>query len=287
MSNRNPITALLASLLVLALTAAPALARGPHAINSRVGVVDSATLAACTTGTSVSERTARFSATMQALPRTGSMAVSFDLYQRIPGGRFTQVQDPGFGSWQASNPRVTSFTANEDVLDLPAPGSFRAVVHYRWFNARHKLIRIDTRVTPPCVEPAVPAARPDLFVFSITHAPGSPPSTTEDYTVTLRNAGNGAAGSFQVAFGVGGTSLPEQTVNGLAAGTSTTVLFSGPRCSAGSTLTATVDPSGTISEPTSNRRTVSIQCPSPGGAASAGNTGTSGSSGSTGTTSSK
>lgn len=294
MSSRNAIAALLAGLLALALAAAPALAQAGarRAINSRVGVVDSATLAACTTGTSASQRSARFSATMQALPHTASMAVSFDLYQRGAGGRFAQVQDPGFGTWQSSNPGVTTFTATENVLDLPAPGSFRALVHYRWLDARHELIRIDTRITPPCREPAVPAAQPDLFVFWIAHAPGSPPSTTEDYTVTVRNAGDGAAGSFEVAFSVGGTSLPDQTVNGLAVDTNTSVLFTGPRCSAGSTLTATVDPAGAISEPSNDRRTVSIQCPSTAGLQGAsggatGNTGTSGSSGSAGTTSSK
>jgi uncharacterized membrane protein YgcG len=221
------------------------------------------------------------------------MAISFDLYERSAGGQFTQVPDPGFGSWQASNPRVTNFTANEDVLDLPAPGSFRAVVHYRWLNARHKVIRIDRRVTPACVETAVPAPLPDLAVASITHAPGSPPATTEDYTVTVANAGKGDAGSFEVAFSVGGNALPTETVDGLAAGTSTTVLFTGPRCTAGSTLTATIDPSGSINEPDSQRRTVSIQCPSGGGSGggggsgSTGKTGTSGSSGSTGATSTR
>jgi hypothetical protein len=290
MKSRNAIAALLAGLFALALAAAPALAqtRDRLAINSRVGVVDSATLAACTTGTSASQRSARFSATMQALPRTASMAVSFDLYERAAGGRFAQVPDPGFGSWQSSNPGVTTFTATENVLDLPAPGSFRALVHYRWLNARHRLIRIDTRITPSCREPAVPAAQPDLFVFSIAHAPGAPPTTTEDYTVRVRNAGSGAASSFAVAFSVGGTSLPDQTVNGLAADTNTSVLFTGPRCSAGSTLTATVDPSGAISEPSNGRRTVSIPCPSTAAAqGDTGNTGTSGSSGSDGTSGKK
>jgi len=281
MCRRHAIAALLACLLATAFASAPALAGTRAQINSRADVVDSATLASCTTGTSAAQRSARFSATMQALPHTSSMAVSFDLYERIPGGRFRQVEDPGFGSWLTSNRGVTSFTENEDVLDLPAPGSFRAVVHYRWLGSHHTLIRVDTRITPACVEPAVPAARPDLVATSIARAPGSPPATTEDYSVTVANRGKGAAGSFQVAFSVGGTSLPEQTVSGLGSGTSTSVLFSGPRCTAGSALTATVDPSGAIDEPASDRRTVSIRCPSPGGG-STGSTGTSGSSGSAG-----
>jgi hypothetical protein len=258
---RNRATILISALVALAFAAAPAMgASGPGAIDSRAGVIDSATLTACTTGASAGDRSAHFTATMLALPRTRSMAISFDLFERAPHGTFTQVPAPGFGVWQTSNPGITTFTANENVLDLPAPAAFRAVVHYRWLNARHQLIRIDKGVSSPCVELLAPVPAPDLFIALITHAPGSPPATTEDYSVTVRNGGAGAAGAFAVALDIGGTALPQQTVSTLAAGAAVTVQFTGPRCSAGSQLTATADPSGSISEPANARRTVSIQC---------------------------
>jgi len=253
---RIRVTILISALVALAVAATPAMG----AIGSRAAVTDSASLTACTTGASAADRSAHFTATMQALPRTRSMAISFDLFERAPHGTFTQVPAPGFGVWQTSNPGITTFTANENVLDLPAPAAFRAVVHYRWLNARHQLIRIDRRVSSPCVELLVPVAAPDLLIAAITQAPGSPPATTEDYSVTVRNRGAGAAGAFAVALDVGGTSLPAQTVSALAAGAAVTVQFTGPRCSAGAQVTATADPSGSISEPANARRTVSIQC---------------------------
>lgn len=258
---RHPAAILISALLALAVAAAPAMgASGLGAISSRAGVIDSATLTACTTGASAGDRSAHFTATMQALPRTRSMAISFDLFERAPHGTFTQVPAPGFGVWQTSSPGITTFTANENVLDLPAPAAFRAVVHYRWLNARHELIRVDRRVSSPCVELLTPALAPDLFIAAITHAPGSPPASTEDYSVTVDNRGAGGAGAFAVALDVSGISLPQQTVSALAAGASVTVQFTGPRCGAGTQVTATADPSGSISEPANARRTVSIQC---------------------------
>ena len=88
MSRRNTALALLLGLFALALGASPALARGSSgpAITARAGIADSATLAQCNTGANPADRTARFSATMQSLPRTRSMAISFDLYERSAGG---------------------------------------------------------------------------------------------------------------------------------------------------------------------------------------------------------
>jgi hypothetical protein len=67
-------------------------------------------------------------------------------------------------------------------------------------------------------------------------------------------------GPFAVELSVGATVLPLQTVTGLAAGSSAVVQFSGPRCSAGTTLTAQVDPAGAITEPPNPRRTLTLVC---------------------------
>ncbi|MGD0196683.1 MAG: CARDB domain-containing protein [Solirubrobacteraceae bacterium] len=256
------------ALSALVCSAAPAVAGPAHAAHrvasAPAALVDSATLAACVQGSTASARTASFSATMQTLPRVSAMAVSFDLYERTTrGAPFTRISAPGFGAWQVSSPGIASFTATENVVDLPASGAFRAVVHYRWIGAHHRVLDADLRVTPACVEAPVAAPEPDLVIASIVHSPGSPPQTTEDYEVLIRDIGPGAAGSFQVGLSVGGTALPDQTVDGLASAATTTVQFTGPRCTPGSTLTATVDPGGAITEPSNARRTVSLTCPSP------------------------
>jgi hypothetical protein len=229
-------------------------------------------VAACTTGATAAQRSATFSAEMSAVPGTRMMAVSFDLYERTStSGSYVAVSAPGFGVWQTSNRGIASFTANENVVDLPASAAFRALVHYRWLDRRGGVIRSDVRVTKPCVEMA---PEPDLFILRITHAAGSPPKTSELYGVVVRNSGPGAAGPFEVAFTVNGTALADQQVAGLDSKTRTTVQFSGPRCTAGSTMTAQVDPAGAINEPANPSRTITMTCSDAATSGASGDTGT-------------
>jgi len=235
------------------------------------GALVTASVAACTTGSSDLQRAATFSAQMNAVPGTRTMSMSFDLYEQTSASSgYVAVNAPGFGLWQTSNRGIASFTANENVVDLPAPASFRALVHYRWLDRHGRVIRRTDRVTAACVETA---PEPDLFIVRITRAPGSPPKTTMLYGVVVRNSGPGAAGAFEVAFSVNGTPLPDQQVTALAPQTATTVQFSGPRCTPGSTITAQVDPAGAITEPPDPSRTIAYTCPSPSGTTASGATG--------------
>jgi hypothetical protein len=262
-----------ALLLAAALASvAPAATTTPQ--RRAAGDLASATLSACVSGATAAQRSATFSAEMNAVPGTRLMSVSFDLYERTSAtGPYNAVPAPGFGVWQSSNRGIASFTANENVVDLPAPGAFRAVVHFRWIGRRQRVIRRGERLTPACL---ITAAQPDLFITKITHAPGTPARSTELFNVTVRNSGTAAAGPFAVALDDGGTALAAQTVASLAPASATTVQFSGPRCTPGATITAQVDPSGAITEPANPARTVTLTCPTAGGA--------SGASGATGST---
>ena len=193
----------------------------------------SATVTDCTTGDTATERSATFSAGMDAVPGTSTMSVAFDLYEQTSAtSPYVAVSAPGFGVWQSSNRAIASFTANENVVDLPAPAAFRALVRYRWLSRSGRVIRRAERVTKACVETA---PEPDLFIVQITHAAGSPARTNELYSVAIRNSGPGSAGPFEVAFSVDATPLADQQVVGLDPRSDTTVQFSGPRCTAGST----------------------------------------------------
>jgi hypothetical protein len=229
-------------------------------------VLVSATVTACTTGDSDAQRSATFSAAMAAVPGTSTMSVAFDLYEQTSAtSPYVAVSAPGFGVWQGSDRAIASFTANENVVDLPAPASFRALVRYRWLSRSGRVIRRTERVTKACVETA---PEPDLFIAQITRAPGSPARTNELYNVVVRNSGPGTAGPFEVALSVGATPLADQQVAGLAPHSNATVQFSGPRCTSGSTITAQVDPAGAISEPADSSRKITLTCGA-GGSASA------------------
>lgn len=220
-----------------------------------VDTLDSATLTACA-ASSATQGAASFSAQMQALPGTSRMAISVSLYERAAdGAAFTPVSAPGFDVWQISRAHIGVYTANENVVDLPVPGTYRAVAHFRWLNRQHRVFHHDQRTAPSCV---LTAPAPDLFIVKLTHQLSTPP-TTELYSVLVRNSGT-AVGPFQVALSVGTTALPDQTVSSLAGATSQVVQFSGPRCTAGTTLTAQIDPSGLITEPANPARTESIVC---------------------------
>jgi hypothetical protein len=184
------------------------------------------------------------------------MSVNFELEERAStSGPYAVVKAPGFGVWQTSNVGIDVFTANEQVVDLPAPVVLRALVEYRWVDRRHHVIRRAQRVTPACV---IPSPEPDLFISSLRRTAGAS-AGTELYSVDVVNSGT-AAGPFGVALSVGSTVLPLQTVSGLAAAASEVVQFSGPPCTAGTTLTAQVDPAGAIVEPVNPRRTLTLVC---------------------------
>ncbi|HEX2702887.1 MAG TPA: CARDB domain-containing protein [Solirubrobacteraceae bacterium] len=222
------------------------------------GPLASATVTACTTGDSAAARSATFSAAMEALPGTSTMSVAFDLYEQSTAtSPYVAVSAPGFGVWQSSNRAIASFTANENVVDLPAPAAFRALVRYRWLSRTGHVIRRAERVTKACVETA---PSPDLFIVQITHAAGSPAKTNELYDVVIRNSGPGTAGPFEVAFSVGAAPLADQQVAGLAPRSDTTLQFSGPRCTAGAAITAQADPAGAISEPANPSRKITLVC---------------------------
>jgi hypothetical protein len=216
----------------------------------------SATLTACVDGTTLAERSASFSAEMQAVAGTRTMAVSFQLYERSAAHGYVSVSAPGFGVWQDSNPGISVFTANENVIDLPAPSAFRAKVRYRWIGPRGRVIRHDVLVTPVCL---LTLLEPDVSILRITRAPGATASS-ELYGVVVRNTGSVAAQPFSVAFSIGTSALTPQTVSGLAVSATQVVQFSGPRCPSGTALTAQVELSGSPLEPTNPDRKLTIVC---------------------------
>jgi hypothetical protein len=263
---RRPLSLAAASATLIA---AAAVASGASATTVATPLT-SASVTTCVSGTTAAERSASFRGQIQTLPGARTLSISFSLYQRTATGGWTPVSAPGFDVWQSSTPGIGSFTANENVIDLPAPAAFRAVVHYRWLDRRHHVIRRDERVTPNCV---MTLPQPNLFVARLSRSADGAGNGTQFYNVLVRNSGVAPAGPFSVALSVGPTALAPLTVAGLAPGSSQALQFTGPRCTAGTTVTAQVDPSAAISEPANPQRTVSIVCGSQAGSGATGASG--------------
>src|SRR5262245_1090642 len=95
-----------------------------------------ARLVSCTTGMTAASRTATFTASMPAISGTARMWVRFDLLQRMDAdGAFERVRVPSWGRWQRSDRNRTAFIYTKKVQGLRAPGSYRARVSFRWYDA--------------------------------------------------------------------------------------------------------------------------------------------------------
>jgi hypothetical protein len=219
----------------------------------------SATVSSCHADPLQANRFAIFAAQMTSLPGTRTMAVEFELQDRDAGAlEFMTVSAPGFGTWVTSQPGVGIFTYTHEVTSLPAPAAFRVLVRARWLDRRRLVIRHDTLVSPLCAEPL---ETPDLVLGKglTRHRVAGSPGTVV-YGLEVFNAGTAAAGAFQVSLTVNGVALADASVTGLAAGSNQLVQFSGPPCTAGSTLTAVADPGAAISEPADPARSRTFSC---------------------------
>ena len=132
----------------------------------------SAALEQCVTAVEQSERSATFSGEMTAVPGTERMLMRIDLLERLRGEAvFHAVSAPGLGVWRVSEKKVKVYKSLQQVTNLSAPATYRALVIVRWLNARGHVIKRDERLTPKCEQPAPPPP-----VLPVTE-PSTPPST--------------------------------------------------------------------------------------------------------------
>ena len=119
----------------------------------------SATLEQCVTSAVQAERSATFIGEMTSISGPGRMSIRIELQERTPGeASFRPVSAPGLGVWRGASSGVKVYRYIKQVTDLAAPAVYRAVVRFRWLNARGKLIRSVERHSPACVQPVPVAA---------------------------------------------------------------------------------------------------------------------------------
>jgi hypothetical protein len=115
----------------------------------------SATLEQCVAGEAQSERSAMFAGEVTAMPGSVRMAIRIEIQEQTSGEPlFHTVTASGLGQWRVSDPGVKAFKYNKQVTNLFAPASYRATVHFRWLNAKGRLMRSSVRRTLICRQPA-------------------------------------------------------------------------------------------------------------------------------------
>jgi hypothetical protein len=217
-----------------------------------------ATLTSCVRSPDVAQRAASFTASMPALRRTRRMLVRFDLFQRTSATEgFTRVRVPRWGVWHRSKRGVAGFVFVKHVNGLHAPADYRAVVRFRWLDARGRVQRKARRVTRACHQPDL---RPDLRARRLTATAGPAPGTAI-YSAVVVNRGRGPAGPFAVTLSAGDAVLPAQRLDALGPRSRRPVAFQGPRCAAGSVLRLTVDSGAEVAEASEADNVAEAPCP--------------------------
>jgi hypothetical protein len=121
----------------------------------------SAMLQQCLTAADQSERSAVFSGEMNAIPGSVRMAMRIDVQEQLAGeALFHTITAAGLGVWRSSDAGVKSYRYIKQVTNLSAPAFYRAVVGFRWLNAKGRLLKSVSDPTPRCVQPVPPSVPP-------------------------------------------------------------------------------------------------------------------------------
>jgi hypothetical protein len=155
--SRRAVPVLVGALLcVVVLAPAAAVGTSTMGPETKPGGV-SATLEQCVTSTEQAERAATFAGEMASLSGSSKMEMRIDVLERMPREMaFHMVSAPGLGVWRTAAPGVKSYRYLKEVTNLAAPAFYRAVVRFRWFNSKGRLIKAAELRTPRCAQPVTP-----------------------------------------------------------------------------------------------------------------------------------
>jgi hypothetical protein len=115
----------------------------------------SATLEQCVRAAAQSERSAVFAGEMTAMQGSVRMAIRIEIQELTPGeAAFHTITAPGLGVWRSSDPGIKAYKYVKQVTNLFAPASYRAVVRFRWLNAKGHEIKSTEKHTLRCEQPS-------------------------------------------------------------------------------------------------------------------------------------
>jgi hypothetical protein len=118
----------------------------------------SATLEGCVTSPEPEARAVTFAGEMATIPGSTKMEMRIDVLERMPRELvFHSVTAPGLGVWRTSATGVKTYKYLKEITNLAAPAFYRAVVRFRWVNAKGHTIKSLEARTPRCTETAPPS----------------------------------------------------------------------------------------------------------------------------------
>jgi CARDB len=222
----------------------------------------------CQTALDPPARAVSVQAVMRPLAGTSKLQMKFELLRQLkPHARFLSVHGRGLGSWiSPTDPTLGQragdvWIVNHPVVDLAGPATYKYRVTFKWIGARGQTLGTAVQPSPTCYQPEL---RADLLVrsLSVTAITSGSMAGQWAYTAEIANRGLTGAGPVKVEFADSGSVPVLATVAWVGAKSSARQRFVAPPCTAGSTLTVTVDPMQTVDEYSYANNVLTMACPS-------------------------
>jgi hypothetical protein len=198
------------------------------------------------------DRAAEFEARMGQADDAAKLRMRFTLQARKPGKKaYRRVAAPGFSGWTTADPGTSRYVFTRRVEGLIGPARYRAMVRFKWLDARGRTILSARRYSKACRQPD---HRPNLKVKALSH------EGRHRYVALVANTGRSASGAFELQVALGGTVLDPVSVDSLEPHTQRLVTVRGPRCVAGTAMTASVDTLDLVDERNEHDNVFSAPC---------------------------
>jgi len=210
-------------------------------------------------------RAVSIQAVMRPVSGTAKLQMRFDLMRRTePGAPFRLVRGRLLGSWVSpQDPSLGQrpgdvWIVNHPVVGLSAPATYRFRVSFRWVGSSGQQLSSAVLTSANCFQPEL---RADLLVRSVTVTRLA--SGNDAYVADIGNRGLTAARPVEVDLAGVGSSTVAQTLGAVGPRSTASQRFVAPPCTAGTSLSVTVDPAHTIDEYDFDNNTLTMRCPPP------------------------
>jgi hypothetical protein len=214
-------------------------------------------------------RAVSIQAVMRPVTGTSKMQMKFELLRSTKSHpRFLSVRGRGLGSWISPTDPTLGQQAGDvwilthPVVNLAAPATYKFRVTFKWLGSDGQTLGTTIQSSPTCYQPEM---RADLLVRSLSIAPITSGASAGQsaYIALIGNRGLTGAGPVQVEFADGATAPVSGTIAWVGPKSSARERFVAPACTAGTTLTVTVDPTQTIDEYDFANNVLRMPCPAP------------------------
>jgi hypothetical protein len=212
-------------------------------------------LLSCSQGRARADRWALFRGVMRQLPDGELMQMRFALEQRVARGPYESVPAPGLGVWHEARPGVERFAYRQRVVALARATAYRAVVHFRWYDAAGERTAIASRRSRPCRERGRLA---NLVAGRLAGPVSGPAPGTARYRARIANFGRALARGVEIALSVDGVDVDVRKLRFLRRGERRAVRLLGPPCAERAEVR--IDPADTVPESSELDNAVAIVC---------------------------